>query len=143
MGEHKLKRQPLVAGAGNTVKQIRQANATRSTSNKQTPDTMGVIADLHTAEGRTLVDGVIKETGDKYFEQIVELAHGLGKRYVVAAGRFNNKGLVCCTSNEVESLRATFQMANSRMNEAGSRTTQWLIMPVSLGTMINREGVMS
>lgn len=100
---------------------------------------MGIVVDLHNEEGRTLAETTAKQTCDSEFRNFLLLAQGLGKRYLVAAGRFNSKGIFATFCDDDANLVLAFQMANSRMNEIGSRTTGWLIKPRECAAFLERS----
>jgi hypothetical protein len=102
-------------------------------------DTLGILADLEHPEGLELAQATVRETGDKDLRNLVIMAQALGTRYVVAAGRFNGKGIFgAMCANELD-VAASYQMANDRMDEIGSRTTAWLAKPDSLAAALKQR----
>lgn len=98
--------------------------------------TMGVVVDLHNEEGRSLAETTARQTRDPEFRNFLLLAQGLGKRYLVAAGQFNGKGIFATFCDDDTNLVLAFQMANSRMDEIGSGTTGWLVKPDTCAALI-------
>ena len=99
-------------------------------------NTFGIVVDLHNEEGRTLADTTAKQTGDPELRNYLLLAQGLGQRYLVAAGKFNGKGIFATFCDDDANLVLAFQMANSRMGEIGSESTDWLVRPKACAALI-------
>lgn len=99
-------------------------------------DTFGIIVDLHKEEGRHLAWETAHQTGDAEFRNLLNLGQALGKRYLVAAGRFEGKGISAAFCDDDQTLIAAFQMVNKRINEMGSHVTAWLIKPDSCGAVV-------
>lgn len=99
-------------------------------------DTLGILADLKHPEGLELAQASVRETGDKELRNLVIMAQALGARYVVAAGRFNGKGIFGAMCANEQDVVVSYQMANDRMDEIGSRTTAWLAKPDSLAALL-------
>ena len=100
-------------------------------------DSMGIVVDLLDAEGRSLAQESVRQTGDSELRNLLHMAQKLGKRYLVAAGRFNNKGISATLCDDEQTLIAAFQVVNARMDEIGSRVTAWLIKPDSCGAVLS------
>lgn len=98
--------------------------------------TMGIVADLRSEEGRTLAETTARQTGDSEFSNYLLLAQGLGQRYLVAAGQFNGKGLFATFCDDDANLVLAFQVANSRMREIGSGSTDWLVRPEACAALV-------
>ena len=137
-------RQPGRAGA---IKQVAAADAGHTTTDQRNSganwrsvagnaDTLGIVVDLHDKDGRRLFDDVVRLTGDEELRNLLVIASTMGMRYVVAAGRFNGKGIfsAMCADESVTIL--SWGSANERMNEIGSRTTAWMAKPDSLAKLL-------
>nr|SPS06673.1 protein of unknown function [Candidatus Nitrotoga fabula] len=101
-------------------------------------DTLGIVADLRDKEGRNLAQAFLRETKDPEFSALLDIANAKGMRYVVAAGRFNGTGIVGSLCDDTETLNAAIAMANTRMNEIGSRTIGWVVMPGVCADMLKK-----
>lgn len=99
-------------------------------------DTLGIVVDLHDKEGRRLFDEVARLTGDQELRNLLVVASALGMRYLVAAGRFNGKGVFSAMCAEESVAILSWGSANERMNEIGSRTTAWMAKPDSLAKLL-------
>lgn len=97
---------------------------------------MGVVADLSTADGLRFAKETAKITNDKEFSNLLNMALIMKKRYLVAAGRFNGKGISSIICDDEEQLKLAFHIINERMNEVGSVTTSWHIKPNSCAEML-------
>jgi hypothetical protein len=109
--------------------------------NKSRPpfDTLGIVVDLHDEGGRNLAQVTVRQTGDPELRNLISMADALGKRYLIAAGRFNGKGIFAALCDDEQTLIASFQVANARMDEIGSSTTAWLIKPNSYGALLTKD----
>ncbi|MBN8474508.1 hypothetical protein [Sulfuritalea sp.] len=146
----KQQRQPGRAGAEATLfKHIAADNTGNTTANQRnsqadrgvvadSTDTLGLVADLHDKEGLRLVEEAVRLTGDQELRGVLELAVGLGMRYLVAAGRFDGKGIFSALCAEDSVAILSWGAANERMNEGGSRKTEWLVMPAPLMALLNK-----
>ena len=105
--------------------------------------TLGIVVDLHDEEGRNLAQETIRQTKDSEFTNLISMAQVLGNRYVVAAGKFNGKGIFGTFCNDDKYLVAAFQMANARMDEIGSRTTGWMIKPDACADLLGKASLQS
>ncbi len=105
--------------------------------------TLGIVADLHDEEGRNLAEETMRQTGDSEFTNLINMAQTLGKRYVVAAGKFNGRGIFGIFCDSDKHLVAAFQMANARMDEIGSRTTGWMIKPDTCVAILEKASLQS
>jgi hypothetical protein len=101
-------------------------------------DTLGIVADLTHSEGLNLAQTTVRETGDSELRNLLTMAQALGMRYVIAAGRFNGKGIFGAMCSNEQDVAASFQMANDRMDEIGSRTTAWLAKPDALAALLEK-----
>ncbi len=101
-----------------------------------TVDTLGIVVDLNDEGGRGLAQATVSRTGDPELRNLISLADGLGKRYLVAAGRFNGKGITAVLCDDEPNLVAAFQMVNVRMDEIGSHTTAWMIEPAACAALL-------
>jgi hypothetical protein len=70
---------------------------------------------------------------------LLDIANAIGMRYVVAAGRFNGTGIVGTLCDDTENLNVTIAMVNTRMDEIGSRTTRWVVMPGVCADMLKKK----
>jgi len=105
--------------------------------------TLGIVVDLHDEEGRNLAQETIRQTKDSEFTNLISMAQALGNRYVVAAGKFNGKGIFGTFCNDDKYLVAAFQMANERMDEIGSHTTAWTIKPDTCAILLEKISLQS
>ena len=105
--------------------------------------TLGIVVDLHDKEGRNLAQETMRQTGDSEFKNLISMAHSLGKRYVVAAGKFNGRGIFGTFCDDDKYLIAAFQMANARMDEIGSRTTGRMIKPDTCTDLLGKASLQS
>jgi hypothetical protein len=92
-------------------------------------DTLGIVADLSDEVGREFAERSVRQTNNIELRNLITMADGLNKRYIVAAGRFNGKGNFASFCGDKQTLIAAFQMANARMDEVGSCTTTWFFAP--------------
>jgi hypothetical protein len=51
-------------------------------------NTLGIVVDMHNEEGRNLAQATMRQTGDPELRNLISMAQTLGKRYLVAAGKF-------------------------------------------------------
>lgn len=139
--QHQLER----AGA---IKQIAAADTGRTTTDQcnsganwrsvaGNADTLGIVADIQHPEGLALAQATVRETGDPELRNLLTMAQAIGMRYVIAAGRFNGKGIFGAMCANKQDIAASIQMANERMNDVGSRATAWMAKPDSLALLIN------
>jgi hypothetical protein len=98
-------------------------------SHSHDADTLGIVADLRSVEGRMLVQEILKQTNDPEFRNLISMAETLNKRYIIAAGSFNGKGISSFLCDDEPTLVIAFQDINIRMDEIESNTTAWLISP--------------
>jgi len=105
--------------------------------------TLGIVVDLHDAEGRNLAQETIRRTGDLEFKNLVSMAHGLEKKYIIAAGKFNGRGIFGIFCDDDDHLIAAFEMVNARMEEIGSRTTGWVIKPDACADLLGKASLQS
>lgn len=101
-------------------------------------DTLGIVADLKSPEGLELAQATVRETGDRKLRNLLAVAQALGMRYVVAAGRFNGKGIFGAMGAGENDVVVQFQMANVHMEEIGSRTTAWMAKPHALAALLEK-----
>ena len=92
-------------------------------SNLREMDTLGIVVDLHDEGGRNLAQVTVRQTGDPELRNLIRMADALGKRYLIAAGRFNGKGIFAALCDDEQALIVAFQVVNARMDEIGSCTT--------------------
>jgi hypothetical protein len=102
-------------------------------------NTLGIVVDMHNEEGRNLAQATMRQTGDPELRNLISMAQTLGKRYLVAAGKFDGKGLSATLCDDDQTLIASFQMVNARMDEIGSRTTAWMIKPDACGALLAKS----
>ncbi|SFM59127.1 hypothetical protein [Nitrosomonas communis] len=98
-------------------------------SHSHDADTLGIVADLRSVKGRMLVQEILKQTNDPEFRNLISMADTLNKRYIIAAGSFNGRGILSVLCDDEQTLIAACQNINIRMDEIGSSTTAWLISP--------------
>ena len=101
-------------------------------------DTLGIIADLHDKEGLNLAQAFLRETKDSMFSALLDIANAKRMRYVVAAGKYNGTGIVGMLCGDTENLIVTIAVVNTRMDELGSRTTGWVVMPGVCADMLKK-----
>ena len=101
-------------------------------------DTLGIIADLTNVEGRNLAEETVSQTGDLEFRGLIEVAQELGKKYIVAAGKFNSKGISAMLCDDDQMLTFAFKTVNERMREIGSHTTAWIIKPDACAVLLEK-----
>lgn len=89
--------------------------------------TIGIVVDLHTVKGQKLAEVTARQTGDPEFANLLRMAQANKSRYLIAAGRFNGKGIFGVLCGDAQYLLDSYQLANARMNEVGSCTTAWMI----------------
>ena len=106
-------------------------------------DTLGIVVDLHNEEGRNLAQETIRRIGDLELRNLVSMAQTLGKRYLVAAGRFNGTGIIGAVCDDNESLIVAFKTANARMDKIGSHTTAWMIKPDECADLLTKVPLQS
>lgn len=107
-------------------------------SNSLDMDTFGIVADLSDEVGRELAERTIQQTNSSELRNLITMADGFSKRYIVAAGRFNDKGIVGSLCDDEETVIATFQMVNSRMAEVGSNITMWICVPDACKALLEK-----
>lgn len=100
--------------------------------------TFGIVADLSDEVGRELAERTVQQTNSSELRNIITMVDGFSKRYIVAAGRFNGKEIIGSLCNDEETVSATFQMVNSRMDEVGSNTTKWICVPDACSAMLEK-----
>lgn len=103
--------------------------------------TMGVVVDISHIDGLSLAQETAKQTKDKEFSNLLAMAQIMKKRYLIAAGRFNGKGIYGTLCDDEEHLKLSFTIANERMNEDGSVSTTWLIKPHSCAEVLGVKSV--
>ena len=106
-------------------------------------DTLGIVADLHDEGGRDLAQETIRQTGDLELRNLVSMAQALEKRYLIAAGRFNDTGIIGAVCDDNEGLIAAYQMANARLKKTGSLTTAWMIKPEEYAALLEKVSLQS
>ena len=57
-------------------------------------DSLGIAVDLTSEAGRKLAEEIVRQTGDEELRNLISIANALNKRYIVAAGCFNGKGII-------------------------------------------------
>ena len=107
-------------------------------SNSSEISTFGIVVDLHDEGGRILAQETVLQTGDSELRNLVSMAQALGKKYLVAAGRFDGIGIFGVVCDDNEGLIAAFQMANARLKETGSYTTAWMIKPDACAALLEK-----
>lgn len=101
-------------------------------------DTFGIVVDLSDESGRKLAEETVRRSNDSELRNLITIADGLNKRYIVAAGSFSGKGISASLCDDEQSLIAAFQMVNTRMDEIGSQTTMWMFAPDACAVMLER-----
>lgn len=101
-------------------------------------DTFGIVADLVSEAGRRLAEETVRQTNDSELRNLIRMADALNKRYIVAAGSFNGKGISATLCEDEQTLIAAFQMVNIRMNEIGSCTTAWKVAPDACAVILEK-----
>lgn len=105
-------------------------------TSKKSFDTLGIVADLNVPENLHLLKQFATKTGDKQLCNFIAIAEVLRNRFVIAAGRFDGKGLFAALCDDENQLATAFRVANARMNEIGSRTTAWTFLPESCRNLV-------
>lgn len=108
-------------------------------TSKQSFDTVGVVADLNVPENLHLLKQFATKTGDKQLCSFIAMAEVLRNRFVIAAGRFDGKGLFATLCDAENQLATAFRVANARMNEIGSRTTAWTFFSESCRNLVENS----
>jgi len=106
-------------------------------------DSLGIVVNLHDEEGCNLAQETIRQTKDLEFTNLISMAHGLGKKYVVAAGKFNGRGIFGTVCDDDKYLIAAFQIANARLKKTGSLTTAWTIKPDECAALLEKVSLQS
>lgn len=101
-------------------------------------DTFGIVADLASVAGRKLAEETVRQTNDSELRNLIRMTDALNKRYIVAAGSFNGKGISASLCNDEQTLIAAFQMVNIRMDEIGSCTTAWMFAPDACRVLLEK-----
>ncbi|NBQ68736.1 MAG: hypothetical protein EBU46_07860 [Nitrosomonadaceae bacterium] len=101
-------------------------------------DTLGIVVDLSNMEGRNLAEETLRQTNDPELNKLITMADELGKKYIIAAGQFNGKGISSVICDDDSMLIAAFRTVNERMREIGSQTTVWLIKPDACVTLLEK-----
>ena len=101
-------------------------------------DTLGIVVDLRNPEGLALAQVITQQTGDPELRNLIVMARTLGTAYVVAAGRFNGKGIFGTVCDNEQHVVVAIQTANARMKEIGSRTTAWMAKPDACAVLLER-----
>ena len=107
-------------------------------SNSSEISTFGIVVDLHDEGGRILALETVLQTGNSELRNLVSMAQALGKKYLVAAGRFDGIGIFGAVCDDDENLIVTFQAANVRLKEIGSPTTGWMIKPDACAALLEK-----
>jgi len=107
-------------------------------SNSSEISTFGIVVDLHDEGGRILAQETVLQTGDSELRNLVSMAQALGKKYLVAAGRFDGIGIFGAVCDDDENLIVIFQAANARLKETGSYTTAWMIKPDACAALLEK-----
>jgi hypothetical protein len=102
-------------------------------------DTLGVVVDLNSDEGRNLAAETLRLTDDSDFRHLLSIARINESRYVIAAGGFNNRGLFGALCKTTDLMEMSFMAANARMDEAGVKATAWMFQPHSLADWLKEE----
>lgn len=108
-------------------------------SKPKSSDTMGIMVNLATEEGITLINEIVKVIGDHRFSNVVEKAKDSGIPFFIAAGRFGEKGFMAISCHEEQDLLFEFRQVNEWLNDIRAKTTAWIIMP-SLHKLLNKGG---
>lgn len=120
---------------GATSEPLKQLDAVHTVSQH----TLGIVVDIFDEGGRNLAEETVRQTEDPEFRKLLSMAHELRKRYIVAAGRFNGKGISGVVCNDSEHLVVAFDVINARMDEIGSCTTVWLIKPDACVALLEKS----
>ncbi len=92
-------------------------------------DTMGVVTNLSTKEGISLIDDFVKAVGDTRFSRAVDMAKASGIPFFIAAGRFGEKGFMAMSVPDEQDLLSGFCDVNEWLSDIKSKTTAWIVMP--------------
>jgi len=107
-------------------------------SNSSEISTFGIVVDLHDEGGRILALETVLQTGNSELRNLVSMAQALGKKYLVAAGRFDGTGIFGVVCDDDENLIVIFQAANARLKETGSYTTAWMSKPDACAALLEK-----
>lgn len=93
-----------------------------------TAATIGLLVDLETTEGKTVLAKAIQHFRNKDFRAGVKSVSDLKARFVVAAGRLDlpNDGVFIVMAQDEPAAMMGLVAANARLAQLGATSTHWL-----------------